>query len=454
MKITLTAAALFLFFVSCRSIKPATPDLPPLKIDSIPLPDSKIDLTVTIDLSAVFNDFTKKIPMELSGEGSIGPGQYRWTVERQPFNLSLSGSSLNIVDIAHCSVGGYIKNPLIHQWAKIAACNVDATIGISASFGLLNNYSLSTNASLTRFDLNPCDLKIAAFNIAPVLRPRVIEAINIALTELNEKLNGYNFRQVLQPAWNALGQPIKIADIGYIVLNPSQVRFGKPAGAGNLLSFSAGITARPVFYLANPGKVPVNTVPDITAADSAGGFYLNAELHLEYEPLNMELKNVVSGKKIPVGANGYINIADAKIYGTGNNHLLIKVKFRGKQGILPYRGLLYFTCLPQYDINTGNFYINDIDFDVNTVSKFKEGPAAWILSAAVKRFFSNQLYFNLAGQINNLKDKLNQSLNRQISSSVTLSGKVDSLSLKGILPETDYILVRTTARGNLTVNVK
>jgi hypothetical protein len=452
MKIQLTIAALFLSLCSCRLIRPAVPGLPLSQISSTPLPQSKIDVPVTIDLSAVFNDFTKKIPMELSGEGSIGPAQYRWSLQRQPFTLSLSGNSLYVVDVAHCSLGGYIKNPLIQQWTRVAACNADATIGISANFNLLNNYSLSANANLTQFDITPCDLKIIN-DITPVLRPHAIEAISNALTELNEKVGGYNFRQLLQPAWTALGQPIKIADIGYIVLNPSQVRFGKPTGEGNLLNFLAGITAQPVFYLTDPGKVAVSTVPDITATDSTGGFYLDMDLHLDYKPLNTFLKAGVSGKKIPIGANGYIDITSAEIYGAGNNHLLIKVKFHGKQGILPYRGLLYLTCIPQYDMNTGNFYVNDIDFDVNTVSKLKEGPAAWILSAAVKKFFSNQVHFNLAGQINTINDKLNKSLNRQISPNVTLSGKVDKLSLQGILPEADYILVRISTSGTLAASV-
>ena len=143
MKTLIVPAVLFIFFTSCSTIKPAAPNLPLSQISSAPLPGSKIDVPVTIDLTAVFNDFTAKIPAEFSGEGQVGPGEYKWSIQRQPFNLSLSGNSLNIVDAAHCSATGYLKNPLNHQLVKLASCDVDATIGIGASFNILNNYSLS-----------------------------------------------------------------------------------------------------------------------------------------------------------------------------------------------------------------------------------------------------------------------------------------------------------------------
>ncbi len=320
------------------------------------------------------------------------------------------------------------------------------------NFRLAADYSLSGNASLTQFDLNACNLKVANFNITPFLKARTTDAINHALSRLNQKINQYNFRQVLQPEWDALSQPIKIADIGYVVINPSAVRLSPPTGSGHTLNLEAGVTAKPVFYLNNPGKVAVGPVPNISISDG-NGFNLNMDVHLDYIPLNNLLKTTIENKEITDGTKSYLVIKDASIYGTGNNHLLIKVKFTGKQGVVPYHGILYFTCIPVYDINTGNFYINDIDFDVNTITMLREGPAAWILNSAVKKYLGSQVHFNVGAQINVIKDKLNQSINKQIGQHVALAGNVDSLSLQGILPLKDYILVRISTSGSLAVKV-
>ncbi len=112
MRVPFIFGVMALLLTSCGAIKPGAPDLPPSQINSNPLPDSKIDVPVTIDLAQVFNDFNSKIPSEFSGEGTAGPAQYRWHILRQPFDMSLSGDSLNIIDAAHCNGGGYLKNPL------------------------------------------------------------------------------------------------------------------------------------------------------------------------------------------------------------------------------------------------------------------------------------------------------------------------------------------------------
>ena len=445
--------ALLIFLCSCGSIKPNVPGLSVSQINSSPLPESRIDVPVTVDLSQLLNDFSSKIPITFAGDGSAGPGQYRWRVQRQPFNLSLSGNVLNITDTAHFNVGGYLKNPLNNQWVKISSCDAEAGIGISATFNLLNDYSLAANAALTRFDLQACQLNLGNINITPIIKPRIADALNNALVNANRQLKQYNFKALLQPAWAALNQPLKIGNIGYVNINPSAIRIAQPTGSGKYLNLTAGITAKPVFYLNNPGKTADSNLPDITNADGSSGFNLNMDVHLAYQPLNDQLKNIITNKQIAAGPNAAITILDAQIYGTGNNHLLIKVKFAGKKGAIPVHGLLYFTCLPGYDVNTGNFYVSDIDFDVSTIQKLKEGPAVWILTSAIKKALGSEIHFNIAGQVNTLKVQLNQAINSRVNQHVTLSGNVNDLSLQGILPVNDYILVRIKAGGNLAMQV-
>ncbi|MHB8207898.1 DUF4403 family protein [Mucilaginibacter sp.] len=439
---------------SCNSIKPAAPDLPVSKLNFIPLPDSKIDVPISIDLQQVLNDAASKIPTTLSGQGNVGPGQYRWMLTRQPFSFTITGDSLYIKDAGNIDVGGYVKNPFNNSWSKVCSCNVTANIGLSMGLNISNNYSLPGDARLTQFDFNACNLNLINFNVTPALKSRAKEGIARAISSLNDQLRKYNFRSLLQPAWNLLNQPIKIADIGYININTSAISMGHPTGSGTLLNFTAGITAKPVFYLADPGKTAFTPLPDLSGGGGGSGFNLNMDIHLDYQNLNELLKKSIVNQKIADGSKSYIIIQDAEVYGSGNEHLLIKVKFTGKQGVVPYHGMLYFTCMPVYDSATGNLYVKDIDFDANTITKLKEGPAIWILSSAMKRYLNSQIHFNISVTVNNVKDKLNQSLNRQVGANVSLSGRVDSLSLQGILPGKDYILVRLKTTGSLAVQIR
>ena len=448
-------ALIFLVFVlaSCGSIKPPAPDLPVSQIKSVPLPESEIDVPVVINLEQVLNDFNSKIPAEFSGEGNAGLGQYRWHILRQPFSVSLSGDSIAVTDDARFNGGGYIKNPFTGQWNNIVSCKADLNIGINASLDLSNSYGLKGDAHLTKFSMQGCDLQVAGYNFTSLLKPRAVDAINNALSGLNKQIRQYNFRSILQPTWAVLNQPVKIADLGYIVINPSAVRIGDLSGSGKQLSLTAGITANPVFYLANPPKNNINPLPDFSTGKGHNGFNLNVDLNLDYKPLNQLLNNTIDNQKIEAGENAYIIIKDAEVYGTGNEHLLIKVNFSAKKESIPYHGVLYFTCTPYYDVNTGELYANDINFDVSTINRLKEGPAVWLLSAALKKYLKGQVHFNISGQVNGLKDKLNKSINQRVNPNVTLAGSVNALSLQGILPLNDYMVLRVIANGNLSVKI-
>jgi len=441
-----------LLLFSCNAIKPAAPDLPVSELNTIPLPDSRIDVPVSIDLQQVLNDVAGRIPFTLSGQGNAGPAQYRWLLKRQPFGFAIAGDSVHISDAGNVDVGGYVKNPFGNNWVKVCSCNVTTDVELSMGLSLSNNYSLPA-IKLSRFNFSACNLNMINFNISPVLKPAAEEGINRAVSTLNGQLQKYDLRLLLQPVWNSLNQPIKIADAGYISINPSAVYISHPYGAGAMLNFSAGITARPVFSLADPGRTAVSPLPDLSKGGSGNGFNLNMDIHLDYKPLNDLLKETLIDRRIEDGSKSYIIIQDAEVYGSGNEHLLFKIKFTGKKGVVPYHGILYFTCMPVYDSVTGNLYVKNIDFDSNTVNTLKEGPAVWILNSALRKYLGSQVHFNIYGTVNGLKDRLSAALNRAVNPNVNLTGKIDSLSLEGILPGKDYILVRVKTTGNLSVQI-
>ena len=298
--------------------------------------------------------------------------------------------------------------------------------------------------------MDACNLNIAGLNITPGIKPQARETFGKILDTLGRRIDHYNYRQLLQPVWSSLNKPVKIGDIGYLTLNPSAIRVGQLATSGNTLSLIAGITAKPVFSLADPGKSTDTTLPDLTGDSGGNGFNLHLDIHLNYQPLNQLLNTNIGNKEIPVGAKGHLLIKSAEIYGTGNDHLLIKVNFSGKQNGIPYHGLLYFTCLPTYQPETGDMYVNDIDFDANTITRLKEGPTVWLLDAGIKKYLHDQLHFNISGQINNLKTKLNQALNQPIGQKITLNGNIDTITADGILPLKDFILLRISTSGNLS----
>jgi hypothetical protein len=434
-----------------RVIAPEAPHLPPSTIDTLPPPDSKIEVPITIDLDSIFSDLNRQIPADWNGSGNLGPGQYRWSIRREPFTLSWSGATLDLTDHAQGSAGGYVKNPFNKNWKKVCNCDFNVDMGINAGFTLSDSYALSAHAKLTRFDADACNLSLANFNATPVIRPIATDAFNKALDHLNDEVSRLDIRKLIQPYWARLCQPIKINDIGYISLNPSQIRLENLNGSAHQLTGTIGITAKPVFSLANPGPPTVIPPLPVISRQDAGGFNVYVDARIQYAELNHLAKTHLDNHKIAVGKTGYFIVKNAEIYGTGNDHLLIRIDFNGKQNGIGYKGAVYFTCLPVYDTSSGQFYISDIDFDTHTRERLLAKAGDWILNSAIKTFLHDQIHFDPGAQIKSVKEQLNASLNKPIGPNITLSGHIDSLSLLGVLPAKDYMLIRLNTRGGLAV---
>ena len=428
--------------------------MPVSQLNETALPESRIDIPISINLQNILNDYSAKIPLQISGEGKLGPGKYTWQVNRQPFQLNFLGDTMHVSDDARFNINAFLKNPFNGQLKNVGSCNATLDIGLSTNFSISANYGLFKNTHLTQFDLNACNLNIAGLNITPAIKPQAKEMLGKILDTLGRKIDNYNYKQLLQPVWSSLNKPVKIGDIGYININPSAIRAGQLKTSGNTLSLVAGITAKPVFSLADPAKNTSSTLPDLLTNDAGGnGFNLHIDIHLDYQPLNQLLNTAIANKEIAVGAKGHLLIKSAEIYGTGNEHLLIKVNFTGRQDGVPYHGLLYFTCLPVYQPETGDLYVENIDFDANTITRLKEGPTVWLLDAGIKKYLHDQLHFNISGQINSLKTKLNQALNQPVNNRLVLNGRIDTIKADGLLPLKDYMLLRVSTVGNLSVSV-
>jgi len=428
--------------------------LPVSQLNETTLPESRIDIPISINLQNILNDYSAKIPLQISGEGKLGPGKYTWQVNRQPFQLNFLGDTMHVSDDARFNINAFLKNPFNGQLKNVGSCNATLSVGLSTNFGISANYGLFKNTHLTQFDLNACNLSIAGLNITPAIKPQAKEMLGKILDTLGRKIDNYNYKQLLQPVWSSLNKPVKIGDIGYININPSAIRAGQLKTSGNTLSLVAGITAKPVFSLADPAKNTSSTLPDLLTNDAGGnGFNLHIDIHLDYQPLNQLLNTAIANKEIAVGAKGHLLIKSAEIYGNGNEHLLIKVNFTGRQNGIPYHGLLYFTCLPVYQPETGDLYVENIDFDANTITRLKEGPTVWLLDAGIKKYLHDQLHFNISGQINSLKTKLNQALNQPVNNRLVLNGRIDTIKADGLLPLKDYMLLRVSTVGNLSVSV-
>lgn len=457
-----------LLIAGCRTIRPPAPViLPNEPIVVQPLPPSYIDIPITLDVTHLFAELNNAIPKEdysdhwpdMQGSGDCRV-QYKWFFRRSPLAFQLSG---NVITMS--STGSFAAEAKARPccgklcpWVSVG-CGTDTqpvtiNIGLSSSIRLENNYDLKTVTSLSGFvPGNPCFIPSLHFNVTDRMAARAESKIKTALEEFDHTLGQINLRYKIEPIWKILFKPIPINSIGFIALNPSEVRVSKLSGDGHIIGLSVGLTAQPNFTLTRPDFPTSLPMPDLSSMPPGNGFTVYIDGKLDYAPLsallNQELNSI---GKILFDKSDYIVLSDAEVFGVGNSKLFIKVNINGKAEGIKCKGWLYFWGSTSYNVNTGELSFSNLDYYLKTNS-IPVRFANWLLASALKQKLQEKAKWNISSVLEKIKLNANATLNKEISTTIKLDGKVVNLNMVGFYPLKEYLLLRVQAEGQLSLKV-
>jgi hypothetical protein len=457
-----------LLMAGCQTIRPSAPaNLPDEPIIVQPLPPSYIDIPITLDVTHLFDSLNKSIPnedysdhwpeMDASADCRL---QYKWFFRRSPFAFQLSGNVITMSSIGSFAAEAKARPCCgkVCPWVSVG-CGTDTqpvtvNIGLSSSSRLANNYDLKTVTSLSGFvPADPCFVPSLRFNVADQMAARAESKIKTAVEEFDHTPGQINLRYKIEPIWKILFRPIPINSVGFIVLNPSEVRVSKLSGDGHNIGFSVGLTARPNFTLTQPDFLASLPVPDLSSTPPGNGFTIYIDGKLDYAPLsallNQELNSI---GKIPFDKTDYIVLSDAEVFGVGNSKLFIRVNINGKAEGVKCKGWLYFWGTTSYNITTGELSFSNLDYYLKTNS-IPVHFANWLLASALKQKLQEKAKWNISSVLEKIKLNANAALNKEISTTIKLDGKVVNLNMVGFQPLKEYLLVRVKAEGQLSLKV-
>jgi hypothetical protein len=96
-------------------------------------------------------------------------------------------------------------------------------------------------------------------------------------------------------------------------------------------------------------------------------------------------------------------------------------------------------------------YVTELKFDTYTRENLLARGGDLILNSALEVFLKDEMRFNLGAQIDGIKSQLNTAINKPIAPNMNLSGAINGLSLLGLLPVRDCLLMRFTASGRVGI---
>ena len=121
------------------------------------------------------------------------------------------------------------------------------------------------------------------------------------------------------------------------------------------------------------------------------------------------------------------------------------IKFSGDA-----HGTLYLTGTPVYNTVTRVVSIQGLDYTVSTKNEIVK-LADWLLHTRFQDELQAEAYYDLSSQVDSLKAKAQQAMNRTLSPHASLAGTVTDVTPLGFVLDPKGVTVYLAANGSATV---
>ena len=127
--------------------------------------------------------------------------------------------------------------------------------------------------------------------------------------------------------------------------------------------------------------------------------------------------------------------------------MVIRIDFRGDAS-----GHAYFVGKPQLNILTQTIYIGSLQYHHET-ARLVQKSAEWLYQSNFREFIGSETVLGVTSATNQVRDLLAPVLNRRLSQTITMEGRMTSVQGIGVFADVDALHVRSAVEGSLDVRV-
>jgi len=275
------------------------------------------------------------------------------------------------------------------------------------------------------------------------------DELDLAKKAIEDSFGVVDLKPQVQQIWNKLNVSYSLYGLGWLKINPQKIRLTSLVARNDSLNIFLGMTAKPVISFEKTTDF-MTLAPNLDNSISKQGFNIFLDAILNYDSLSNIINAQLRGKEFDLSkgkSKKVLVVEDCRIYGTGNEKLIIKMAFSGSNS-----GIAYFTGKPFYDATKKMIEVRDLDFDVKTKSLLLKS-ADWLFNKRITNEIARVSRFDLSNYIDTAKILINKQLNTEWIKGVKSIGSINDLKISGFYPLTDYFIIRSNANGELMIKV-
>lgn len=456
------------FVVSCsHRISPQKPSLSQtnFKLDS--LPNSEINIPIQVNLKPIYTTAEKTVDTVFTSpnypDDWIQDGcdvRYKYSFRRGPLQMKASGTSLNIGFMGYYKIIGStrvcVKGAAISPWTPPCKCGFNeaerrVNVSFSNSLSVLPDYKVKLTFKRNESQpLDKCEVCFWGQDITKQVIKGLNEELDSANADMQIQHGIVDLKSHFQQVWNELNKAYNIYGLGWLQINPQRIHINNLFAQNDSLNIYLGLSAKPVISFEKPPEQNL-PIPNLGSFIRNPGFNIFLDAVLSYDSLTHILNQQLAGKQFdidkgPVKKTFIVN--ECHLLGSGNEKLIIKVNFSGTND-----GTIYFTGKPIYNKETHIIEVKDIDFDIRSKNALLKA-ADWLFNKKISNEIGKYTRFDLSSYIDSAKVNINNQLNHEWMKGIRSYGSINEISLLGIYPLSQHLIIRSNCTGSLSVKVE
>lgn len=466
---SLAVSGLLLSLLSSCSpkINPGKPVLAETRFNLDSLPNSEINIPVQVNLKPIYQYAEKSVDTLFTSpgwpDGWVQEGcatRYKYSFRRGPLRMTAAGNTLNLGFTGYYKIIGSTRvcagSTVLSPWTPPCRCGFDEPER-RVNVGFINTVKVSPDykvlLTILRKEPEPLDKCEVCFwgqDITKEVLKGLTAELDASKKALQDSFGIMDMKAQVQQVWDKLSSSYNLYNLGWLQLNPQKLRINNLFAYRDSLNIHLGLSAKPVISFEKPATA-VSKVPNMNDFSQKNGFNVFVDAVLDYDSLSAILNSQVKGQRFDLDkgpVKKYIVVKEVKLYGTGNEKLIIQLDFTGSE-----TGTVYLTGKPVYDKTTKKIEVKNIDFDVKTRDLLVK-TAGWLFNKKITGEIQRYASFDLSSYIETAKRMVNQQLNKEWVKGIRSSGAMNELSIVGFYPFSKHLVIRSNFSGNLAVQVE
>ncbi len=449
---------LFLFVLSCRTLKPTAPveSVLPYSIESNP---SYISLTLETGIDEIETFINRRLDgliyedLDLNNNGGDNLMVKAWKQSR--IELGLNGNILRYEIPLKLWIKYYYENKSLGiAFTQPIELEGAILLKFKSELSLNPNWTVTSKTTPAGYSwlkspalkFGPVDIPIGflADNILKNNQKPIAQAIDRMVSD------ELNLRQYGIDAWKALSAPIKINDDynTWVALQPVELYTIPLSGMNGKIVHQMSIKALAEVFIGQPPYHNATLLPDIRIVDKLDkDFSILLQTRLSYIGMQSMATKYLVGKTFQIG-NRSVKVIQIAIFPAGDK-VALQAEIEGD-----VKGTIYFTGVPVYDYATAEIKLDKVDFDIRTRNVLHK-TASWLLNGTINRKIGEKLVFPIQEDVEKAKQQINEYLNNtRLTPELTLNGRIVRLGFGEIKILNDGLLIPIELGGNLKVTFK